>query len=240
MTGITPIGRMGGKSKLARQIINKFPDFKTYVEPFLGAGNIFLRMPHHLIHDKQIILNDIDFDIYYIFSQLQKNGELINKTIQRTKPSKEEFEKCKTSNHPCSLITKYRYSFYCKGENYAPSKNYGNSTDYALIGNKLQGTLITNSSFEYIIELFDNSNTFFYLDPPYENTKQTDYDDYVTPQQVLEAVKTIKGKFLLSYNDSFIIRELFKDFKIETITTQYSPVNNLSYRSKNELLISNY
>jgi DNA adenine methylase len=240
MTGITPIGRMGGKSKLARQIINKFPDFKTYVEPFLGAGNIFLRMPYHMIHDKQIILNDIDFDIYFIFSQLQKHGELIEKSIQRTKPTKEEFEKCKIRNDVCSLITKYKYSFFCRGKNYAPSKNYGNSTDYMVISNKLQNTLITNSSFENIIELFDNSNTFFYLDPPYENSKQSDYHEYVTPQQVLETVKTIKGKFLLSYNDSPLIRELFKDYKIETISTHYSPVNNLKYRSKNELLISNY
>ena len=38
----TPFARIGGKSKLAMQIINYFPDnYDLYVEPFVGAGNIF-------------------------------------------------------------------------------------------------------------------------------------------------------------------------------------------------------
>lgn len=34
---------LGGKSRLAKQIISMFPEHTTYVEVFGGAGNIFFR-----------------------------------------------------------------------------------------------------------------------------------------------------------------------------------------------------
>ena len=50
-----------------------------------------------------------------------------------------------------------------------------------------------------------------------------------------------KGKFLVSYNDCEFIRELYKDFQIESV----SRLNNLAQRYDNgseyaEVLISNY
>lgn len=37
-----PITRLGGKSKLRKEIINMMPDHVCYVEPFFGAGWVFL------------------------------------------------------------------------------------------------------------------------------------------------------------------------------------------------------
>lgn len=50
-----------------------------------------------------------------------------------------------------------------------------------------------------------------------------------------------KGKFLVSYNDCEFIRELYKDFQVESV----SRLNNLAQRYDNgseyaEVLISNY
>jgi len=55
-------------------------------------------------------------------------------------------------------------------------------------------------------------------------------------------LKNVKGKFLLSYNDCEIIRELYKDFKIEGIERN----NNLNSRYTDEdgrfkeVIIGNY
>ena len=60
---------------------------------------------------------------------------------------------------------------------------------------------------------------FFYLDPPYEESK--DYPNAVNPIDVYNAVKKIKGKFMLSYNDSPLIRNIFKNYNIQSIITKY-------------------
>lgn len=103
-----PFGRMGGKRLLALRIINLFPDnYDVFVEPFLGAGNIFFRLKHN-------------------------------------------------------------------------------------------------------------------------------------PEEVYDAIKNIKGKFLLSYNDSPKIRDIFKKYDIQTIKTDYQPTKDIKKRTVKELLIKNY
>ena len=56
-----------------------------------------------------------------------------------------------------------------------------------------------------------------------------------------DTLTACKGKFLVSYNDCEFIRELYKDFQIESV----SRLNNLAQRYDNgseyaEVLISNY
>lgn len=54
------------------------------------------------------------------------------------------------------------------------------------------------------------------------------------------AVKTIKGKFMLSYNDSPLIRKLFKEFNIHTIETIYESTTTIKKRVISEVYITNY
>jgi DNA adenine methylase len=240
--GITPIGIMGGKSKLANQIIEKFPTgYDTFVEPFIGAGNIFFRIPIEMKASKNVI-NDLDKDIYVIMKELKERGKALDKTIDRN-PIKtyEDFHKNKEKQDPESLIRKYRYSFLSNGRTYSPIKStLFIKTDFSQFEDKLKGVVILNQSFEKVIKKYDSPKTFFYLDPPYESLVQQDYLHYIEPEKVFEALKNIKGKFLLSYNDSPNIRDLFKNFKIETIKTSYEHTQNTGKRIKNELLISNY
>ena len=50
------------------------------------------------------------------------------------------------------------------------------------------------------------------------------------------ALKNIKGKFMLSYNDSPTIRNIFKNYNIQSIITKYqSPPREVV-----ELIITNY
>ena len=36
-------GRVGGKTKLRKLIVSKFPEHKIYIEPFIGGGSIFFK-----------------------------------------------------------------------------------------------------------------------------------------------------------------------------------------------------
>ena len=243
--GITPVARMGGKSKLAERLIKWFPEFSTYCELFLGAGNVFLRIPQEELVGKKIVLNDLDKDMYTIFAGLKKDPKGINEKVRRKWLTKDEFIKIKSKTDASSLITKYKNSFYGMGKshnvkNLEGGRADGFTTNYEKIGEKLQNATITNTSFEKLIPKYDSSTTFFYLDPPYENPKQTDYKDYVTPDAVFKALQGIKGKFMLSYNDSPNIRSIFSKYHIKAVETEYAGHKGVERRKKMEVIITNY
>lgn len=132
-------------------------------------------------------------------------------------------------------------AYSCKG--YDVRKAF---TQIWRVSDRLANTVIENKDFEALICHYDRDNAFFYVDPPYFQTEG--YYEVVFNKEdhlrLRNTLKDIKGKFLLSYNDCEYIRELYKDFHIESVTR----VNNLGMRYANEknnaeyaeLLISNY
>ena len=83
-------GRLGGKSKTASKIVKYIPKgMKKYVFPFTGAGNIFLRRKQE--GNEVEILNDLDKDIYYIWSDMKKIGEKVEGF--QFKANREKFKK---------------------------------------------------------------------------------------------------------------------------------------------------
>ena len=100
-------------------------------------------------------------------------------------------------------------------------------------------------SFEMLLDKYDKEDTFFYLDPPYYDYESYYAGGFSKAQHTLlrDKLAKIKWKFLLSYNDTPAIRELYKDFKI---TTSKEIAYTLGGAAKNrrkvvhELYISNY
>jgi len=94
-----------------------------------------------------------------------------------------------------------------------------------------------------IIKKYDSPDTLFYLDPPYSKS-ETDYAvGGVNPQDVYNSLQNIKGKFILTINDSNEIIDLFKDFNIRRITVKGGSENKTSDIGDNvrkELIIKNY
>lgn len=74
----------------------------------------------------------------------------------------------------------------------------------------------------------------------YKNTRRFGIKDH---EQLAELLSKVKGKFLLSYTDSVIIRELYKDFNIRsTKDINYTLGTNKHKREKkvSEVFIINY
>src|SRR5207249_10102191 len=72
MTG--PLSYIGGKNRLARQIISLLPEHITYVEPFAGGAQVlFHKQPSNVE-----VLNDLDFEVVNFFRVCQWHyGELV-------------------------------------------------------------------------------------------------------------------------------------------------------------------
>ena len=108
---------------------------------------------------------------------------------------------------------------------------------------RLKDTVIENKDFEELIKQYDRENAFIYCDPPYYLTEghyavEFRREDHF---RLRDTLKNCQGKFLVSYNDCEFIRELYQDFRIETV----SRLNNLAQRYDSgceyaEVLISNY
>lgn len=238
----TLFGRMGGKRNLALRIIKMIPeDYKTFVEPFVGAGNIFFRLDQY--EGKKYVINDKDESVIKIFKGVASNPD----AFIQTKPiTKDEFDNIKSKSNK-TAVEEYKllkFSFFSMGKSYdkpstLPSPTF-QKNHLEECSKLLKNATILNQNFNTVINKYNKPDTFFYLDPPYESEKETDYKDYVTPEQVYEAVKKIKGRFLLSYNSSPKINNLFKDFNIKKINTTYSHTSNIEIRKKEELLISNF
>ncbi len=108
---------------------------------------------------------------------------------------------------------------------------------------RLKDTVIENKDFEELIKQYDRENAFIYCDPPYYLTEghyavEFRREDHF---RLRDTLKNCQGKFLVSYNDCEFIRELYQDFRIESV----SRLNNLAQRYDSgceyaEVLISNY
>lgn len=240
--GIRPFfGRMGGKSKIASKLIAMFPDdYKTFVEPFVGAGNVFWRLPQK--EGVKYVINDYDENVVKIFKAIQRGDKCLADSGGLI--SHKDFMKLreKKNRTGCEQATFVRNSFFSMGKTYSYGKEIKKYNEEKLKEGEelLKGVTILNKSFEKVIKQYDSATTFFYLDPPYESKLQKDYDDYVTPDQVYNAIKKIKGRFMISYNDSPNIRNTFKDYNIMTTTTAYSGTQYVGKRKVSEVIITNY
>ena len=105
---------------------------------------------------------------------------------------------------------------------------------------RLKHVVILNEDLEEVIRKYDSADAFFYIDPPYEKgmTKSWTYPPFDS-NRLFAICDRIKGRFLLSYNDTAPVRSLFKKFNVVETSVPYSCTRKGSVHYT-ELLISNY
>lgn len=247
------IAWVGGKKLLRKEIVNRFPEtFSRYVEVFGGAGWVLFQKEA----SKSEVYNDINGELVNLFKCMKYHPEAIEKELEFVLNSREMFENYKRQSDIEGLTDiqrASRYLYLIKGS-YGSKKesfgaNYRDVTNVKAmkdIKSRLQKVVIEHKSFDELISRYDSEGTLFYCDPPYHNTeKMYDTGDFVFDESQHEKLRgilgSIKGKFILSYNDDEYIRKLYDGFNVEEIERS----NNLALRyNKNkeykELIIRNY
>lgn len=232
--------RNGGKWYCHKKVIAHFPvGYTLYAEPFVGGGSIYFNTPHC----ETEVINDLDSTLINAYRCCKEEAFYIEaKTYTEEDYNQVKKEQPVTDRDKIIREMKLaRLSFFGIG-NFTDHKkrnivNEQVNKKFIQQHKRLQHTTICNKDYKEIITTYDSPSTFFYLDPPYENSNKTvqEYTD-IDLEKLRDVVCTIKGKFLLSLNDSERTRELFKDFHIDTISTYYIR----SKRYVNELIIKNY
>jgi DNA adenine methylase len=246
-----PFCRQGNKYKLRNVIIPLIPEHKRYVELFAGSGAIF----YNKDKAEENILNDLDKKTIANF-RLIKNAPLDPKKYENapeTIPAMKYF----FDHHGDSIVDrliaeKIRTCTGFSGKPVVYSKNIYKPSALKkvvkLLGEykaKLKGVKLENKDYETIVKKYDGKDTFFFIDPPYENTDNTSGYAQTTDfdfDRLKNVLLHIKGNFLMTINDSKRIRDLFKGFHITPIkvTNPYISRHKNVNPFRNELVVRNY
>lgn len=247
------IGWIGGKRLLRKIIAQIVPkDIKTYIEPFGGAGWVLFYKEKWAELE---IYNDLDNRLVNLFNVVKYHPCELARQMCYMLFSRKQFEQC-LLNHSITDIQKaaqflfiVSHSFGANCETFAVTKSSSIKSANGIIeriyeiSKRLDKVLIENKSAFNLIKEYDNKNQFFYLDPPYstgEGYRVCSTKDF-KHKELAQLLKNIKGRFLLSYDDSELIRNLYKDFQIIEVARQKG-INNKDVKAKEykELLIKNY
>lgn len=230
------VKRIGGKYFNYKHFIDLFPDSLIYCELFVGGGSVFFNKKKKY---QTNVINDNDERLIQTYRHVQENGSSINLDGTYTH---EQFKEIICSTHPEDYIRQHRLS-YRHPTLFNITKNSIKNTNkhYMILQKQLEHVIIRNDDWHNILVEYDGEDTFFYLDPPYENSKKTVKRSSITYTDIdlsalINVLRSIKGKFLMTINDSERIRELCRDFTILTYTARYARTN----KTVTELIIKNF
>ena len=105
---------------------------------------------------------------------------------------------------------------------------------------RIKDVKIFNQDYKIIIKKYDSPETFFFLDPPYEESKDLYKHSKFDYEELADILKKIKGYFMLTLNDSSNLRTIFKNFNIKGITVKPRGNTGFGIKDRKEIIIMNY
>lgn len=248
-----PFAWIGGKSKMAKEIVERMPPHSCYCEVFAGSLSVLYAKERPFAKYNEVI-NDWNEDLINLHKIIQTRPQSLQIELNRMLSGRIFFRDSitKTPRNDIERAALYFYSivhsFGGKRDNYAMCKKARSVKNiyrsFSVYAERLKPVSIENLDFRDFIKQYDSDSTLFYLDPPYvgtenyyKNKKTFDLKDH---KDLCKILKGIKGKFLLSYNDCELVRKLYENFKIDTIETRYRINMQTQNKKRLELLISNF
>ena len=273
----TPLRYPGGKSKAIKTLTPWFPQIiSEYREPFIGGGSIAIQITK-LYPDIPVWINDLYVPLYNFWVQLRDRGEELSERVREEKQrTLDAGDKDKVTEKAKELFNKYKEeidtyddfekavaffimnkcSFSGLTENSTFSQTASNS-NFSLVGadklaqfsELIKHWKITNIDYSEVMKAHGSSNTFVFLDPPYdikdflygknrEMHKSFDHD------RVADDVYNCVHKFMITYNVNDRLMELYKNYNLKEWKLRYSMAHRgdkgTDENIKTELLVTNY
>ena len=227
---------IGGKRRLASQILAVFPDHTCYVEPFCGAAAIFFSKEPV----KAEVLNDINGDLVNLYRVVQHHLEEFVRQFRWALSSRQLFEWAKITQ-PTTLTDIQRAArfFYLQKLAFGgkvDGQTFGTATtaparlnllrieeDLSAAHLRLNAVTVENLPWATCLERYDRPHTLVYMDPPYWGTvgygvpfELAQYD------RMAELMRSMKGKAVVSVNDVPEMRQAFADFWMQRVGIRYT------------------
>lgn len=246
---------IGGKRRLAPQILPLFPVHECYVEPFCGAAALFfLKAPA-----KVEVLNDINGDLVTLYRVVQHHLEEFVRHFKWALASREMYRWLQAT--PAETLTDIQRAarfFYLQKLGFGgkvSGQTFGTATtskpalnllrleeQLSAVHLRLHQVFVEHLAWSVCLEKYDRPHTLFYMDPPYWKTEgygvEFGLDQY---DRIADLMGSMKGKAVVSVNDIPAMRKAFKGHHIHRVTIRYTVGASGSGREpKGELLICNF
>lgn len=244
-------GWVGGKSRLAKEIVARIPQHACYVEPFAGGAWVLFRKEPSKIE----VINDINTELTTLYRVVRNHLEEFIRHFRWCLVGRDEFQRMLDTppevltdiQRACRFYYVQKVSFGGRGRNFGYSLTQPPRLNLLRIEEDLSAAhmrlaRVTIECLPYtdVFRRYDRPETFFYVDPPYLGCED-DYgkgiwarDDF---ERLADILANLKGRFLLSLGDKPEIRRIFKAFSIEGVKTTYS-TNNKTATPARELFIT--
>ncbi len=261
----SPLRYPGGKSRVAEKIASLVPPFDEYREPFVGGGSVFFALKQKF-PERKFWINDVYEDLAVFWRENQVDSNRVIKQIREWKnefedgkklfyflrENKKSFDKIKQAA-AFFVFNRVTFSGTTEAGGFsvqAFEKRFTESSIERLskISEVLADVKITNFDYQEIINT-EGKNVFLFLDPPYFAAtksalygKNGDLHKTFDHERFAECLKKCSHRWLLTYDNSTFIRELFSFAKIQNWDLTYGMrnVTKTSIQTESELIISNY
>lgn len=261
----SPLRYPGGKSRSVDLISTIIPEFDEFREPFLGGGSIFIYTKQRY-PNKKFWINDLYFELYKFWEMTQKDVDaLIDKVYEWRNqfPVGKELHKFLNENlanfndlergTAFFIYNRITFSGTSLSGGFSEGAFTGRFTESSIqrlnqFAKVINGSTITNFDYEELVKR-EGENVFLFLDPPYYSAtksalygKNGNMHKSFDHERFAENMKKCNHKWLITYDDSEYIRELFSFANIMPWELMYGMRNVVegSDQKGKELFISNY
>jgi len=233
---IGPLAYIGGKRRLAPQIVSMLPPHVTYVEPFAGGAQVFFHKPRSRVE----VLNDLDDDVWNFLRVCQSHAPELIRWLRGAVASRQLFQWFDRQD-PASLTDVQRAArFLYLQKNCFGGRRHRRTFHYAVVkptnyqparlpallertAVRLQGVQLEHLPYQAVLARYDRPTALFYCDPPYHgrslyqhNFADTDFE------HLADTLADLRGTFLLSINDTPATRCIFGRFYHTPVGVTYT------------------
>lgn len=257
----SPFRYPGGKTWLipiARKWFSSASDNAELIEPFAGGGIISLTAAAENYFN-HIIMTELDEDVAAVWETIfsEKDHDWLSNKILNFIVTPENINEVElhanegTKERAFSTIVRNRTNhggILAKGSGKIKTGEGGKGlssrwypetlvrriTEANKLRDKIQ--FINEDAFKIMRQQQNNSNAYFFIDPPYTIAGRRLYNLFdVDHRQIFEIISKLQGHFLLTYDDTTEIRNFAEEFSLSYKTI---PMQTTHLIKKEELLIS--
>jgi len=264
---------VGGKRQLLDVLVPLTPkNFKTYCEPFLGGGALLFKL-----QPKTAFINDVNEDLMIVYEAIRDDVDSLISILKTHKNNSDYYYEIRDWDRNKDLYAKLsktekaaRILYLNKtcfnglfrvnnaGEFNSPFGNYRNpnivnAPTLKAVSNYFNNAEIVFSSQDYQTVLKTlPTNTFVYLDPPYDPVSDTsnftgyskggfDRKEQIRLRKCCDELNSRGIKFMLSNSATDFIKEQYSAYNI-TIVKARRAINSVATKRGDveEVVIRNY